>query len=413
VHSSRSVLSGRRRRRRGGERGQHQRHSVVVCLALTSARRENNNDDRGVVLVVTGCLGFIGSHFCERVLANTNARVIGIDRADVDLGPYKKEHKRANLEHLMRIGKWEEDDNASIEDKFTFIEEDILALGVDGMLEQCGTTAAAIDGVVHCAALSGVRDTLDDPTLAFRANVETTAIAIEFAKRREANFVFLSSGATYGDNADKIASRECEGVMGASSMATSPYAFSKIAGEAVVRSYARAFEALGKKITIARIFTCFGNRGRPDMAITRFFCSLLDDGGNEGEEKKLTMFGDGDDSWRDYCHVSDVCSGIEKALWREKGSTCEAINISRGEAVSLRRLMTSVQRAASEELKSSSDDDVKIVVEPKRPGDVGGTFADVSKAKNLLDWEAEISLEEGLASVAKWYNSAESKTQFR
>lgn len=379
-------------------------------------RREKNNtndDDRDVVLVVTGCLGFIGSHFCERVLTNSNARVIGIDRADVDLGPYKKEHKRANLEHLMRIGKWEEDDNASIDDRFTFIDEDILALGVDGMLERCGTTAAAIDGVVHCAALSGVRDTLDDPMLAFRANAETTAIAIEFAKRREANFVFLSSGATYGDNADKVASRECEGVMGTSSMATSPYAFSKIAGEAVVRSYARAFEALGKKITIARIFTCFGNRGRPDMAITRFMCSLLDDGGNEGEEKKLTMFGDGDDSWRDYCHVSDVCSGIEKALWREKGSTCEAINISRGEAVSLRRLMTSVQRAASEELKSSSENDVKIVVEPKRPGDVGGTFADVSKAKNLLDWEAEISLEEGLASVAKWYNSAESKTQFR
>ena len=368
-------------------------------------KKNTNDDDRDVVLVVTGCLGFIGSHFCERVLANSNARVIGIDRADVDLGPYKKEHKRANLEHLRDM-----DDKFT--DRFTFIDENILALGVDGMLEQCETTAA-IDGVVHCAAFSGVKDTLDDPMLAFRANAETTAIAIEFAKRREANFVFLSSGATYGDNADKVASRECEGVMGASSMATSPYAFSKIAGEAVVRSYARAFEALGKKITIARIFTCFGNRGRPDMAITRFMCSLLDDGGNEGEEKKLTMFGDGDDSWRDYCHVSDVCSGIEKALWREKGSTCEAINISRGEAVSLRRLMTSVQRAASEELKSSSENDVKIVVEPKRPGDVGGTFADVSKAKNLLDWEAEISLEEGLASVAKWYNSAESKTQFR
>ena len=382
---------------------------------MTSARRENNDDDDDddddvVVLVVTGCLGFIGSHFCERVLTNNaNARVIGIDRADVDLGPYKKEHKRANLERLMRM----RDIDDTFTDRFTFIDENILALGVDGMLEQCGGTSAAIDGVVHCAAFSGVRDTLDDPTLAFRANVETTAIAIEFAKRREANFVFLSSGATYGDNADKVASRECEGVMGASSMATSPYAFSKIAGEAVVRSYARAFEALGKKITIARIFTCFGNRGRPDMAITRFMICLLDDGGNEGEEKKLTMFGDGDDSWRDYCHVSDVCSGIEKALWREKGSTCEAINISRGEAVSLRRLMTSVQRAASEELKSSSDDDVKIVVEPKRPGDVGGTYADVSKAKNLLDWEAEISLEEGLASVAKWYNSAESKTQFR
>jgi UDP-glucuronate 4-epimerase len=199
-------------------------------------------------------------------------------------------------------------------------------------------------------------------------------------------------------------------------MPQSPYALSKIAAEAVVRSYARAFTEIERKITITRIFTCFGNYGRPDMAITRFMQTLLDD---ENREKKLTMFGDGDESWRDYCHVSDVCSGIEKALWRENGSTCETVNVSRGEAVTLRRLVSSVQKAASEELKASSktssesDDDIKIIVEPRRPGDVGGTFADVTKAKDLLDFEAKISLEEGVASVANWYNSDEYKKHFK
>ena len=113
-----------------------------------------------------------------------------------------------------------------------------------------------------------------------------------------------------------------------------------------------------------------------------------------------------------------MCSGIEKALWRENGSTCETVNVSRGEAVTLRRLVSSVQKAASEELKASSktssesDDDIKIIVEPRRPGDVGGTFADVTKAKDLLDFEAKISLEEGVASVANWYNSDEYKKHY-
>ena len=65
----------------------------------------------------------------------------------------------------------------------------------------------------------------------------------------------------------------------------------KNCSEAVVRSYARAFTEIERKITITRIFTCFGNYGRPDMAITRFMQTLLDD---ENREKKLTMFGDGD-----------------------------------------------------------------------------------------------------------------------
>ena len=267
--------------------------------------------------------------------------------------------------------------------------------------------------MVHCAGQSGVHATLDDPMGAFRANVETTATMIELAKRLRGNFVLLSSGATYGDGAGKmVASKEEEGVMGdddgKSSMPTSPYAFSKIACEAVVRSYGRAFEEMEKKITISRIFTCFGNRGRPDMAISRFMRTLLSNG--DESEKKLTMFGDGEDTWRDYCHVSDVCSGIEKALWREKGSTCETVNISRGEAVTLGRLVSAVQKAASDELKSSTSDDAVVIEKlPKRPGDVGGTFADVTKAKLLLDFEAKISLEDGIASVAKWYNSDEAK----
>ena len=397
-------------------------------------KSEEEEDDVDVVYVVSGALGFIGSHCVEHLLRERPLRrdkiddvlVVGIDATSKQLGPCPMEHKKANLKRLLLLSsssssnkKSDDDDDA----KFVFVEGYLSLSAMDAMEKQLKNVIFDNDdkkkkrrrkiGVVHCAGQSGVHATLDDPMGAFRANVETTATMIELAKRLRGNFVLLSSGATYGDGAGKmVASKEEEGVMGdddgKSSMPTSPYAFSKIACEAVVRSYGRAFEEMEKKITISRIFTCFGNRGRPDMAISRFMRTLLSNG--DESEKKLTMFGDGEDTWRDYCHVSDVCSGIEKALWREKGSTCETVNISRGEAVTLGRLVSAVQKAASDELKSSTSDDAVVIEKlPKRPGDVGGTFADVTKAKLLLDFEAKISLEDGIASVAKWYNSDEAK----
>ena len=398
---------------------------------------EEEEDDVDVVYVVSGALGFIGSHCVEHLLRERpllrdvdDVLVVGIDVTSKQLGPCPMEHKKANLRRLLlpsssssnNNNKKSSDDDDDSDAKFVFVEGYLSLSAMDAMEKQLKNVIFDDGkkkkkrrkiGVVHCAGQSGVHATLDDPMGAFRANVETTATMIELAKRLRGNFVLLSSGATYGDGAGKmVASKEEEGVMGdddgKSSMPTSPYAFSKIACEAVVRSYGRAFEEMEKKITISRIFTCFGNRGRPDMAISRFMRTLLSNG--DESEKKLTMFGDGDDTWRDYCHVSDVCSGIEKALWREKGSTCETVNISRGEAVTLGRLVSAVQKAASDELKSSTSDDAVVIEKlPKRPGDVGGTFADVTKAKLLLDFEAKISLEDGIASVAKWYNSDEAK----
>ena len=398
---------------------------------------EEEEDDVDVVYVVSGALGFIGSHCVEHLLRERrplrrdkidDVLVVGIDVTSKQLGPCPMEHKKANLKRLLLSSSNKKSDDDDDDDaKFVFVEGYLSLSAMDAMEKQLKNVIFDNDdgkkkkkkrrrkriGVVHCAGQSGVHATLDDPMGAFRANVETTATMIELAKRLRGNFVLLSSGATYGDGAGKmVASKEEEGVMGdddgKSSMPTSPYAFSKIACEAVVRSYGRAFEEMEKKITISRIFTCFGNRGRPDMAISRFMRTLLSNG--DESEKKLTMFGDGEDTWRDYCHVSDVCSGIEKALWREKGSTCETVNISRGEAVTLGRLVSAVQKAASDELKSSTSDDAVVIEKlPKRPGDVGGTFADVTKAKLLLDFEAKISLEDGIASVAKWYNSDEAK----
>ena len=401
---SKTPMKGSRRRRR---------RPILTC---------KKSEEEDVVVVVSGALGFIV--------------VVGIDVTSTQLGPCPMEHKKANLKRLMLLSsssssnkkKSDDDDDDDDGKKFVFVEGYLSLSAMDAMEKQLKNVIFDDDdddgkkkkkkrrkriGVVHCAGQSGVHATLDDPMGAFRANVETTATMIELAKRLRGNFVLLSSGATYGDGAGKmVASKEEEGVMGdddgKSSMPTSPYAFSKIACEAVVRSYGRAFEEMEKKITISRIFTCFGDRGRPDMAISRFMRTLLSNG--DESEKKLTMFGDGDDTWRDYCHVSDVCSGIEKALWREKGSTCETVNISRGEAVTLGRLVSAVQKAASDELKSSTSDDAVVIEKlPKRPGDVGGTFADVTKAKLLLDFEAKISLEDGIASVAKWYNSDEAK----
>ena len=201
---------------------------------------EEEEDDVDVVVVVSGALGFIGSHCVEHLLRERrplrrdidDVLVVGIDATSKQLGPCPMEHKKANLKRLLLLSssssnKKSDDDDA----KFVFVEGYLSLSAMDAMEKQLKNVIFDDDddgkkkkkkkkkrrrkriGVVHCAGQSGVHATLDDPMGAFRANVETTATMIELAKRLRGNFVLLSSGATYGDGAGKmVASKEEEGV---------------------------------------------------------------------------------------------------------------------------------------------------------------------------------------------------------
>jgi UDP-glucuronate 4-epimerase len=401
-------------------------------------KRKNVTNEKQDIVIITGCLGFIGSHLSERYnLLAKKTIVIGIDDVNERIGPYPVSFKRSNLKRLEKIFATAEDDDDDDEEeeceeqRFRFLiancfdEEQMRTRAYDCVrkeIEELGDDLGRV-GVIHCAAMSGVADTVSNPMSAFKANVVSTAVALELAKEFGASFCLLSSGAAYGDGAaaehrEKRASAESDGF---TYEPTSPYACSKIAAEAVAMSYKGLLKE--GKISIARIFTCYGERGRPDMAITRFMSTLLnssDDGNDDdcktiAKEKILTMFGDGDDTWRDYCHVDDVCEGISRALFRENGNEIETFNISSGKATTLSEIFEAVKIAVEQQSRStkSGADNIRIEKLPKRPGDVGGTFANVEKAKTLLDWEAKIDLGAGLFRVAEFYSNSKESKRYR
>ena len=175
---------------------------------------------------------------------------------------------------------------------------------------------------------------------------------------------------------------------------------------------ARAFasNAGGKlPVTVARIFTVYGPRGRPDMAVFRFVRAASTGG-------TLFRFGDGRSTWRDYTHVDDVVEGLLAALYRDAknassggirtrdngdgGDGFLVVNVASGTPTRLGTLIEEVTRACG-------GDPGEVEERPGRPGDVGGTYADARRAEETLGWRAKISLREGLRNTAVWYAAEE------
>ena len=245
--------------------------------------------------------------------------------------------------------------------------------------------APHVSAVLHLAALSGVVGGRPEDTI--RANVAGTCVVADAARRAgAARLVLASSGAVYGD---------CElrdrGV--AETQPTdaplSVYAASK-------RSAELAAHALcvggGPATTVLRLFTVYGPRGRPDMAPFRFIRDVL-------AGAPLTVQGDGS-AWRDYVHVDDVVAALLAALdapQQPAASFC-TYNVASGTATRLRDFIAAVEAATGRAA------DIRRV--PGRPGDVGGTHGDVSRAAAALGWAPAVSLDAGLRSTVAWWRSA-------
>lgn len=282
-----------------------------------------------------------------------------------------------------------------------------------------------IKRVCHLGARSGIAASFTDAAGAVTANVTSTAallqVASEFGVRA---FVLGSSGSVYGDalvaggGDAPVASRETD----STNEPRSPYAASKRSAEVFAFSFWSGNKKNLNTVTVCRIFTVYGPRGRPDMAVFRFINSSL-------HGKTLCMFGNGDASWRDYAHVGDVARGLLAAMHRTNkkegrdegrgttsvegkcitstGSTEDAfsgfatVNVASGEATSLRALIEIVTSACGGDPKD-------VTRLPGRPGDVGGTFGNVSQAERVLGWRPLVSLRDGIQSTVEWYQSDES-----
>src|SRR5215510_13220596 len=311
-------------------------------------------------LLITGGAGFIGSHLIDRLLASNVEHITVIDDFN-DF--YNPSIKRDNIhEHLKdpRYSIYEIDirDRAALEQVFN--ESDF-------------------DCVVHLAARAGVRPSLSEPLLYTETNVNGTVNLLEFARQHHIKqFVFGSSSSVYGINA-KVPFSEDDPIR----QPISPYAATKGAGELLCHTYSHLY---GLRCVCLRFFTVYGPRQRPDLAIHKF-AKLI------SQHKPIPVFGDGT-TRRDYTYIDDIIDGVTAAIDYDQ-SNYEVINLGESRTVELRELISLLEKEL--------DTHAIIERQPPQPGDVPQTFADVSKARTLLNYQPKTQIEEGLQRFVEWF----------
>jgi len=308
--------------------------------------------------LVTGAAGFIASKVCEFLLDEGN-EVVGIDNMDP---AYDLRLKRWRLSRLLpRRG-------------FTFFEESICDLQA---LECILNNHANIQAIINLAAKAGVRDSVIDPWAYYDTNLTGTLNLLELCRRHGIKkFILASTSSIYGQDAPYPTPEEAE-----SSYPLQPYAASKKAAETLSYSYHYLY---GTDISVVRYFTVYGPAGRPGMSMFRFTKWI-----SEGEE--VQVFGDGSQT-RGFTYIDDIARGTIAAL---KPLGYEIINLGGHESISINHLIAKMEKAIGKP--------AKVRNYPPHPADMPASWADISKARNLLSWEPYVGLDEGIQHLVDWY----------
>lgn len=309
--------------------------------------------------LVTGGVGFIGSHVCERLLEAGHA-VCALD----DLNDfYDPAIKQSTLRELQSRAQ-----------SFSFVHADITNRGeVDEIFR-----SMAFDQIIHLAARAGVRPSLEQPALYQRVNVEGTVNVLEAARERGVKKITIaSSSSVYGVNS-KVPFSETDPIFNA----ISPYAASKLACEALGHVYHHVH---GMDVCMLRFFTVYGPRQRPDLAIHKF-ARLMHAG------QPIPVYGDGNTS-RDYTYVDDTVDGVIATTEKEFGY--EIINLGESQTVELDRLIELIEQAMGVK--------AEINRQPAQPGDVPITFANIEKAQRLLGYNPQVKIEDGVPRFIEWF----------
>lgn len=315
-----------------------------------------------MVYLVTGAAGFIGSSLSKRLLEEGN-KVIGIDNFCDFYNPQIKERN---------IKEFEENSN------FKLYRVDIRDKEkIDNIFE-----TEKIDVVVHLAAMAGVRPSIENPILYQEVNCVGTQNILEAMKKNNINnLVMASSSSVYG-NCKQVPFKETMVV----DYAISPYAATKKANEVMTHVYHKLFNM---NVIMLRFFTVYGPKQRPDLAINKFTRLML-------EGKTIPMFGDGTTS-RDYTYITDIVDGIVRSAEYvlNNKDVYEVLNLGNSSPVSLMEMIDTIGKVLS----------VSPSIEklPMQPGDVDRTYADISKAKEIIGYEPQVTFEEGIKNFVLWY----------
>lgn len=306
--------------------------------------------------LVTGCAGFIASRVTQ-LLLNSGHTVVGIDNLNDYYDVSLKNHRVSQLK--------------SPNFHFSVLDLEDATL-VNDLFEK-----NKFDGVINLAARAGVRYSMINPSVYMTTNALGSLNLLEAMRKNEVRkYVLASTSSLYaGQKMPFVESLPVNTPL-------SSYAASKKAAEVLAYSHHHLYNL---DISICRYFTVYGPAGRPDMSYFRFI-QWIDQG------RPLEIFGDGTQS-RDFTFVDDIARGTIAAL---KLVGYEIFNLGGGKQPTTLLLMI-------EKLERLLGKKAKLEYKPFHIADVKSTYADISKAKSMLDWEPAISLDEGLEQCVKWY----------
>ncbi len=316
-------------------------------------------------ILLTGCAGFIGSHTAVRLL-NAGYLVIGIDNLNDYYDPARK---RSNLAEVRAEAKNPE--------HFQFIEGDLRDKETVRKLFQ----DHPVERIIHLAAMAGVRNSIEDPQLYFDVNLSATLNLLDAARDHQVkSFVFASTSSVYGatETIPFVETDPCDRPL-------APYPASKRAAEMLGFSYHHLYKL---NFTALRFFTVYGPRGRPDMMAYKVLDNIF-----FGHKTPLYK---GGDMHRDWTYVGDIVSGVVAAAERPQGFA--VINLGRGEPVKLADFVALVEQQAGKK--------AELVDTPMMDADITYTYADISRARELLGYQPTVGVEEGVKRFWDWYRGA-------
>lgn len=312
-------------------------------------------------ILLTGSAGFIGFHTAKHLLERGDT-VIGFDNLNEYYDPSLKKARNEILETY---------------DNYTFIRGDIKTdydlREAFHMLEGEEETR-----VCHLAAQAGVRHSIEHPDEFIEDNIHGTNNIFELAKEYDiGGVIYASSSSVYGDNEQSPFQENHN-----TDKPLSLYGMTKKCNEVQAYTY---YHLHGIKSTGLRFFTVYGPYGRPDMALFLFANWINND-------EPLNIFGEGK-MQRDFTYVDDIVSGIVAAI--DKNYDYEIFNLGGGKTEELMDYVSLLEKAMGKEGKKN--------FLPMQPGDVVATSADISHAKEKLDYDPKTHIAEGIPKFVEWY----------
>jgi len=314
--------------------------------------------------IVTGAAGFIGSYVAKALLEEGNF-VIGIDDLNDAYDVRMKQWRLKQLREAQQFVFYKLD----ISDRNCF--DDPYLVSLLGQVK--------INAIVNLAARAGVRQSLEDPWVYIATNVTGTLNLLELSRKYKIpKFVLASTSSIYGRNAPLPTPEYAD-----SDKPLQSYAASKKGAESLCFAYHHLY---GIDVTVFRYFTVYGPAGRPDMVMFRFIQWII-------EGKPLLIFGDGE-QWRGFTHVDDIAGGTILGL---KPVGFEVLNLGGHETLKINKLVQILEELTGKQ--------AELQYKPAHPADMQANWANIDKAREILNWEPDINLLDGIAQTVEWYQS--------